>query len=322
MVAALRDVVRCSAEISGLKSGDTVMDIGCNDGTLLSLYPEMGHHVRRIGVDPSRNLADKAKANCDLFLNEYFSRNPGADRCQLITAIAMFYDLEDVSEFMESVKSWLDRKGVLVIQMTDLCSMICQNAFDNIVHEHLEYWSLDAMIQVMQRFGMVVFRVETNDTNGGSLRAYCSNRGEREIDSTVEFYLKKERHIIKDGLPEFYHTMMQTLAALRAFLLTAHQDGKKVCGIGASTKGNTLLQLLEANSSLISSIGEVSKEKFGYYTIGSSIPIRSEVEVLAENPDYLLILPWHFAGGFKKKLIGRNLVIPMPVPTLNGAALC
>jgi NDP-4-keto-2,6-dideoxyhexose 3-C-methyltransferase len=233
----------------------------------------------------------------------------------------MFYDLEDIPGFMEAITTWLHDDGVFIVQMTDLHSMMKVNAFDNIVHEHLEYWSLKSLSLLLKRYGIEVFNVSENDVNGGSIRAYCSFNGKNRVDGSVNEYLEKELPWITDGWRSFEINMNRTIAAIKAFLITARHCGKRVCAIGASTKGNTLLQLLEANPSLISSIGEVSSNKFGLFTAGSEIPILSETEVLSLSPDYLIVLPWHFARGFEKKLEGRDLVIPMPIPRLNQAIL-
>lgn len=321
MVAALNDVVTRGIEIAGLRDGDTVLDIGCNDGTMLGLYEKSSVRVTRIGVDPSKNLAEEAKRNCDLFINDYFSVNQTQHRCRLITAIAMFYDLPDATQFMAAIDSWLSDDGVFVIQMTDLNAMIVENAFDNIVHEHLEYWSLKALTHLMERAEMTVFRVETNDVNGGSLRAYCCRKGMREVDDSVSSYEFGEHSVLERGWDNFNCRMIRTISTVKSALMIARDCGMKVWGVGASTKGNTLLQLLGDGANAIEGIGEVSKDKFGTYTIGTGIPIQSEEEMFERNPNYYLILPWHFAKGIRKKLGYSGTIIPMPEPRMNDTIL-
>lgn len=321
MVSALRDVAVKGSEAARLKDGDSVLDVGCNDGTLLGCFRELNPSLRCIGVDPSLNLADQARQRCDVFINDYLGNNPGEKPVKLITAIAMFYDLDEVSPFLRSILSWLDEDGVLVIQMTDLLSMMRVNAFDNIVHEHLEYWSLSSLRNVCDRNGLTIFRVENNDVNGGSLRAYCCRRGHRSEEPSVAEYVNREKPWILDGWRAFEINLHRTLAALKSFLVTSIHAGKLVCGLGASTKGNTLLQLLETGPDEIECIGEVSADKIGKYTVGSGIPIVSEKSALDINSHYVLILPWHFSTTFKHKIGFRNLVFPMPTPRINECEL-
>jgi SAM-dependent methyltransferase len=321
MVAALADVAAEGAKAAKLEPGDTVLDIGCNDGTLLQIIGDRKLDVYRIGFDPSQNLAAEASSRCEMFVNDFFGPNTGRDKAKLITAIAMFYDLPKVIPFLESVLTWLHPNGVFVIQMTDLYSMMRQNAFDNIVHEHLEYWSLRSLIAVCERAHLDVFRVTENDVNGGSIRAFCCHKNTRPIEPGVANFVQRESTWIDVGWPTFINNLHRTLSALRAHLKTARQDGKLVVGIGASTKGNTLLQLLEADPSQIHMIGEVSKDKFGMHTIGTAITIVPEETALAASPDYVLVLPWHFAASMIEKLKGYNVVLPMPVPKLNGQPL-
>lgn len=322
MVDALEDVAFCAAQECRLSDGDTVVDIGCNDGTLLACYSEkLGIKAFRIGVDPCVNLAGKASSHCELFLNEYFGTSKPVRKARLITAVAMFYDLEDVSAFMRSVKEWLLEDGIFVIQMTDLLSMMEQNAFDNICHEHLEYWSLKSLIYLMHSQDMEVFRITTNRVNGGSIRAFCCRPGVRRMEDSVKEYLARESPWVEFGWRSFEINARRTLSAVRSFILAAVHGGKTVSAIGASTKGNTLLQLLDLPMGHIREIAEVNPDKFGKFTVGTGIPIRPEYEVLFRNPDYILVLPWHFIEDFKSRLAGRNILWPMPIPKINDEVL-
>lgn len=318
MREALRDVVKEAVAAVDLKSGDLVVDIGCNDGTLLGFYPEYVAGIERVGFDPALNLAEKARRHCEVFINDYFGPNLGKKKARVITAIAMFYDLENIEAFMQSVLTWLSDDGVFVIQMTDLLSMIELSAFDNICHEHLEYWSLKSLLSLLRRFKLSAFRVEHNTVNGGSLRVFCCHNGAREPDASVAEYLAGEAWACKAwGL--FEREKFATVIMLREFCRVQTNKGRLIVGLGASTKGNTLLQVAGLTAKDIAYIGELSPAKFAYYTIGSWIPIRPEGWVIGQNPDAAIVLPWHFLDGFKKKLPGLKLIPTLPPASLRQA---
>lgn len=311
MAEALRDVVREAVGVVDLKAGDTVVDIGCNDGTLLVFYPEFVVGVVRVGFDPALNLAEKAQRHCEVFINDYFGPNLGKKKAKVVTAIAMFYDLENIESFMESVLSWLADDGVFIIQMTDLLSMITLGAFDNICHEHLEYWSLKSLISLLRRFKLSVFRVTHNDVNGGSIRVFCCANGARTPEPSVAHYLQGEP-LAYNAWNSFRLLKDMVVREIVGFCDLQSKQGRLVVGLGASTKGNTFLQVAGLGPDLIRYIGEVSPSKFAYYTIGSAIPIRPEGWVMNQNPDAVIVLPWHFIAGLRSKLPDQHLIPVLP----------
>jgi hypothetical protein len=207
--------------------------------------------------------------------------------------------------------------------MTDLVSMLLLNAFDNICHEHLEYYSLHVLNNLLRKHGLQIFDLEWNSVNGGSLRVYVAHRGTHKISENVEHGLAKEYLILNSTLGTF-ESFRQRLGLIddkvTDFLVLAQTNGYIVGGLGASTKGNTLLQYFGITDDLLPFILEVNKDKYGRKTIGTEIPIVSETN-MEKYPDYLFVLPWHFRNSIlEKKNIkeylenGGKIVFPLPVP--------
>ena len=312
MVIALKDVVNAAAGMVSLKEGDTWLDIGANDGTLVGLVPE---GVRTIGVEPSMEMSLLAYPRMRVgstWYNTYFPLPAWADAdvppCKVITSIAMFYDLPDPNGFVAEIARMLDPEGVWVCQMGDLDSMLETNGFDAICHEHLEYWSPASFDALLARHGLMIAEMDQNRVNGGSLRFYVKHGKARLPQARVQW---------GDRLTAFAHRIEALREDTRAVLADLKRGGGSIWGYGASTKGNTLLQYYGLGTSTIEAIAERSEAKWGKYTVGSWIPIASEAEMRQARPDYLLVLPWHFIDGFlqrEREFLegGGRFIVPLP----------
>ncbi len=323
MRAALGDIASKAAHFAGLQAGDSVLDIGCNDGTLLRSYGYDG--VRRVGFEPAENLACEAAAGTDRIVPDFFSARPVAgEQFRIVTSIAMFYDLEDPSAFVADVASILMEEGVWVIEMHYLPAVLEYNAFDAICHEHLEYYSLSSLEPLLARHGLLVADVETNDVNGGSFRVYVVHRNSPAASvparrERVDAMRAREQTA---GLrspsvyQEFGARVRQIGAKLREWLGNERRHGQEISAYGASTKGNTLLQVFGLDHTVIRSAAERNPEKWGKYTVGTWIPIVSEAEARA-HADNFLVLPWHFMDEIQIRehdflARGGKLVAPLP----------
>lgn len=322
MIEALQDIVDEVQKRVKLAPGDVVIDIGANDGTMLAMYPR---YVTKIGIDPALNLADEAKANCDYFINDYFSAAAVPKRypmAKVITSIAMFYDLPNPVSFVDNVKQVLSPDGIWVIQLTDLTCMLETNAFDNICHEHLEYYSLDVIADLLYKQGLEVFDISYNSVNGQSVRLYVSRVGYRKVQPQVKKAFEAERRYLqefRDPFREFAKRVEQIRTVVQGFF-EKHKDDV-IYAMGASTKGNTLLQYFQLNNKHIDCAVEVSPEKYGKYTVGTEIQIvpQDDVPNKLTYPDYYFILPWHFTDNFVGKNRsfleqGGRFFVPMPWP--------
>jgi SAM-dependent methyltransferase len=319
---------------------DIAVDIGCNDGTLLSNYPR---DVVRVGFDPSlgtnlntsNNLAIYCQENlstggarykifAEYFNAEKFKSFFGKRKASVVTAIAMFYDLDDPNEFLQDVKEILDDDGTLIIQQNYLVGMLKNVAFDNVCHEHLEYFSLTALESLLDRNGFEVVDVEEREINGGSFRTYIQKKGTfRFVNPSVKIMRQKELEMgLNTTVPYFtFASKVQQLAEdLRQYIEKKVKEGKKVYVYGASTRGNSLLQVAKIDYNLISGAAERNPTKYGKYTAGTKIKIVSEEEA-RKKADIFLCLPWFFRDSFikrEKEFIkkGKHLIFPLPKITI------
>lgn len=320
MVAHLQGKIRAIIDRVELNDGDLVIDIGSNDATSLSAYPS---NLILVGVDPvGKKFQDYYPPHVTL-IPELFSANlvgarfPGK-KAKVITSFSMVYDLEDPLGFAREIAGLLASDGIWVFEQSYMPLMLERMAFDTICHEHIEYYGLKQIEWMLERAGLQIVDVDFNDVNGGSFSVVAAlNNSDRRAADSVSTALRREAELGVDALSTyacFRADIEKTCAALKDFLAQAKRDGKRVCGIGASTKGNVLLQYCDLSSSDVEMIGEINPDKFGSVTPGTWIPIEDEAKVLASKPDYLLVLPWHFRDYFldNPMYVGQQLVFPLP----------
>ncbi len=313
MVRDLQDVVNHAEKY--LEDGETVVDIGANDGTMLGLYSK---DVYKIGIDPAKNVGN-SEGHCDLFINDYFPTKqfPIDKKAKVITGIAMFYDLPVIKDFMQGIVDILTVGGVFIIQFTDLTTTLKINAFDNLVFEHLEYYTLLMLDKIAREFGLELIDVSYNMVNGGSLRVTLSRYGQYLPTMSIHKYLFEEyQYLQTDNL----YMLAERIEKHKNIILGFIKD-KDVAVMSASTKGNTLLQFFGVDSTMITHAAEINEEKFGLKTVGTNIPIISEEESLNDPPDYYLVLAWHFILNFVEKNTkyleeGGSFIVPLPIPSL------
>jgi SAM-dependent methyltransferase len=328
MRAHLAEIATTAAKMVGGGKGKakTVLDIGCNDGTLLRAYPK---GFRKFGVDPSdivREIKDKdITAVNDLFPSAELDSLLGKRKLDIVTSIAMFYDLEDPVAFAQSIAHRLAPEGIWVVEMSYMPKMLEMDSYDTICHEHLEYYSLAVLEQIMDRAGLKVVRVEENDINGGSIRCYVAlkssvRHGKPEWRDEIAAMRQKEFDLELDTDKPYknFQTRIDAHAKkLLALLKKLKSEGARIHIYGASTKGNTILQWCGIDKTIIDYAAERNPDKFGARTIGTDIPIVSEAESRAMKPDYYLVLPWHFQEEFLKREektleAGTGMIFPLP----------
>ena len=327
MVKELSNIVDNAEKLVKLNVGDVVIDIGSNDGTLLKQYKTEG--IIKVGFEPS-NLWELTNGNNVKILHDYFNFNsfnsefPGK-KAEIITSIAMFYDLENPNSFVSDIKRCLAENGVWIIQMNYLGLMLENNTFDNISHEHLEYYSLLTLEKLLQKHALEVFDVELNNVNGGSFRVYIRHLGAQiGNSSTARGRLKAQRDYelnsrleSKETYINFARRIEKIKTDLIALLNTITQQGKKVYIYGASTRGLVLLQFAGIDNKLISAATDKNPDKWGKYIVGTGIKIIPLTKYRQEKPDYLFVLPYHFIDEIKeqeKEFINRGgkLIIAIP----------
>ncbi len=333
---ALAEIAHRAEQLIHLQQGEAVLDIGCNDGTLLGSYRSQG--IYKIGIDPAENIAPLArgvadKLVTDFFQGEVFQKDPdlSAVRPKIITSIAMFYDLEDPKKFVADVKSIMHPDGVWIVQMSYLPLMLKTHELGNICHEHLEYYSFQSLEYLLNLFDFEAVDVELNDINGGSFRVYIRARSADKTvfgDPTYREIARERVQTIREhelsmGLDkvdvyrEFAVWCERIKNDVVSFIREQVKQGKKVCVYGASTKGNTVLQYYGLDHTVIHSAAERNADKWGKVTVGTHVPIISEEEARKINPDFFLVLPWHFLEEFKDRekeylLTGGRFIVPAP----------
>ncbi len=310
----------------------SALDIGCNDGTLLRFYPEQ---TAKYGIDPSdvvHAIGPGINVVQDLFPSEELLARLPKGGFDVVTAIAMFYDLEDPVAFVRGVKQVLAPGGLWVLEMSYMPLMLQMNSYDTICHEHLEYYSLSTVEYVLRQAGLKIVDATLNDINGGSIRCLAAH--------TSNFRLRRDefdRHV-KDLRRQEFDFELDTDKPYRNFqdrinvhredltrlLKQLKRDGKRIHVYGASTKGNTILQWCGIDRRIVDVAAERNPEKYGAATLGTEIPIVSEEESRALKPDFYLVLPWHF----RKEILereretlanGTGLIFPLPTVELVRA---
>lgn len=298
------------------------VDIGANDGTLLKYYPK---NVRKIGVEPVKKLAKECSEFADTVINDFFNYSSYNKqlkdlKADIVTAISCFYDMEEPNIFISDVKKILKEDGIFVVQQNYLVKMLTQNAFDNIVHEHIEYYSLISLQNLLKRHGLEVFDLELRELNGGSFRTYIAYANTRTISNAVHEQMELEIMIglnRKKIYTDFAKRIKENKKAVNSFVKDEIKKGKKIYLYGASTRGNTLLQYFDLDNSLIQKAVERNPEKWGMKIASVGIPIISEEQARQEKPDYMLVLPWFFKEEFLEReknylKSGGHFIFPLP----------
>ena len=321
MVSHLYNKVSRIRNLVKLESGDLVLDIGSNDGTTLGAYP---NDLLLVGMDPTGEKFRSYYAPHIQLIPDFFSADKLANaypsrKAKVITSFSMFYDLEDPMAFAREVSNSLHPEGIWVFEQSYMPMMLERNSYDTICHEHLEYYGLRQIVWLAERVGLKIIDVEFNDINGGSFSvvAALSSSVRKDDSGLVARIMAEEEAAGLSSLTPyqlFANNASQSRSAIQAFFSQARSEGKRVCCLGASTKGNVILQYCGLSSDDIETIGEVNPDKFGAFTAGSWIPIEDEEKVLESKPDYLMVLPWHFRDFFlnNKTYAGRQLVFPLP----------
>lgn len=325
MVDHLTHKVRQLERLVPPKSGDAVLDIGSNDGTLLKAYGSDG--IERIGIDPTGAKFSAYYPAGVKLVPDFFSAAAyrGATRrpASIVTSIAMFYDLDRPIEFAREVASVLADDGIWHFEQSYMPSMLRLNSYDTICHEHLEYYSLQTVEKILSSADMKIVDVGMNNVNGGSFAVTAvksANRSVRANRPVIDWMLAQEDRMGL-GTPkpfrDFEERVFRHRDDLTRLIRSLTADGKKVLGYGASTKGNVVLQFCGFGPADIPAIAEVNTDKFGRVTPGTHIPIVSEQEAKAMKPDYFLVLPWHFKDGILRREKdylsgGGKFIFPFP----------
>ena len=315
MRLGLKNIFDDSLKHVKLNKKDVVLDIGANDGTLLSYYKRKKFIT--IGCEPAKNLQQNLKKNCHFSIKNFWDKKElykvllknRLKKPKIITAIGMFYDLEEPNKFIKDAADSLHENGIFIAQLMCLKSMIEKNDLGNICHEHIEFYSLKSIKFLFEKNGMEIFKIEKNDINGGSYRIYCRKFKNGSI--------KLPNENVLNLMKGFVNRVKRNKKLIVKFIKKKIKINKKIYLYGASTKGNTVLQYYGLNSKMIPFAAERSPEKWGRYTIGTGIKIISEKMARNLKPDYFFVTPWSFISEFIKRekqwlKNGGSFILPFP----------
>jgi hypothetical protein len=325
MVAHLHGKVRRILGMVKLEAGDLVIDIGSNDSTTLQAYPAAD--VTLVGIDPTgvkfhTYYPPHIQLIPDFFSARLLKERFPTKKAKVVTSFSMFYDLEAPLSFMQEIHDVLADDGIWVFEQSYMPTMLDTNSYDTVCHEHLEFYALRQIKWMADRVGFKILDVEFNDVNGGSFSVTVAKsvKGGEAAIPAVQKILDEERTRGLDTLvpyQAFAQRVADSRSALLAFIQQARTEGKTVAALGASTKGNVLLQYCGVTEKEIFCVGEVNSEKYGCFTPGTWLPIVPESDLLKNEPDYLIVLPWHFKRFFLSNTKWKHAKLVFPLPGLE-----
>ena len=305
-------------EIAGIANeytepGDCVLDIGANDGTLLSGIEK---DRIRIGCEPASNLWNKLCKHADVVLPTMWDSSKMKYKCKVVTAIGMFYDMDDPNEFIKGVTDVLAEDGVFIAQLMTLKPMLDTSDLGNVCHEHLEYYSYKSLVKLYEQNGLQICDIKQNDIQGGSYQIWAKHYHSGSIEHSES---------TREQLENFVNIIEQNGKLLRTLLKDRLSTDKKCYVYGASTKGNTMLQIWKLKD-YFEGAAEIHPDKIGRYTVGTDIPIVSEEQAL-EDADVFFVPNFGFKDLFIEKLKpwieqGGELIFAMPsIEVINESTI-
>ena len=305
-------------------SDPLVVDIASNDGTLLSGYSS---RVTKVGIDPLIDIVSNFYPQDAIKLNNFFDEDVYFRRvsrkANLVTSLSVIYDLDDPIKFAREVANILEDGGIWHFEQSYLVSMVKTLSYDTICHEHILYLRLTDIMRILSESGFQIKEASLNEINGGSIAVTAIKQAKKlEKEPFVEYLIKNESlesFTDDQALLKFARSSVEHKKVLKCLLEDYKNSGYEIFGLGASTKGNVLLQWCNLNKNVINFIGDINQRKFGLETPGTSIPIVDEREVFEKaNPKSIsLVLPWHFRSGIVAKskdylAKGGRLLFPLP----------
>lgn len=326
LVGHLRDLAKVVADRRNLKAGDLVLDVGCNDGTLLAGFRDLGLGIRTLGIDPARNLQPLSAANGVDVMVDYFGRDSARrivaeyGKAAVVTGTNVFLHIPVLDDFMAGLDEVLTPGGVFVVEAHYLRDLVEQMAFDTIYHEHCSYWSLHAERAMFARHGFEVIDAERLPIHHGQLRLFVQRKGEGVPGPRVAQLIADEERL---GLNRFetFQRFASRVAELRTALNQTLDgllaEGHSVAAYGAPAKGMTLLTYLGIDRTRVKWIADKSPLKQGRFTPGTHISIVPPSRLVEEQPDYCLLLAWNFADEIMAEQAeyrrrGGRFILPVP----------
>jgi hypothetical protein len=307
----LKEISELASDIVDIKESDVFLDIGANDGTLLS---NLKNKCITVGCEPASNLADDLKTNCDYQIHDFWNvenyEKLGIPKAKVITAIGMFYDMEDPNQFIGDAAKVMHEDGIFIAQLMTLKPMLDNKDLGNICHEHLEYYTYKSLKYLFETNGLEIYKIEENAINGGSYRIFARHLNKGSIDY--------HENITKQDVIDFMGDVDSIKLEIKTLIEKLQKEGKKIYGYGASTKGNVICQYFDLTNSEIIAIADKNPAKEGLFTL-TDIPVISEEEA-RKSADVFFILPYGFTEEFiirEKEWVKNGGILVSPLPYLR-----
>ncbi len=328
MTKLLRDnfaelYAECSAMLK-LKADDLVIDIGSNDGTLLSNFKNGGHRV--LGIEPT-DVGHIANSRGIPTLQRYFGpetarevhKQHGAAR--VVTAANCFAHIEDVHAIVDGIVGLLGPDGVFISESHYLIGLLDKLQYDTIYHEHLRYYSLTSLKHLLEMHDLEVFHARPIPTHGGSIRVYAARRGTQKVQPSAAAMLAAEPRgeAMAQRLAVFRREVVLSKLRLHSLLREIKEKGGRIAGISAPSRASTLVNYVGLDEGIIDYVCEIAGSlKIGKYMPGTQIPVVDESKLFENQPDCAVIFSWHIADELAPKLKAKGfrgrLVTPLPAP--------
>jgi len=308
---------------------DLIIDVGSNDGTLLSNFKDNGHRV--LGIEPT-GVAELAKERGIPTVVSFFAaelaRKVRVEQgpAKIVTATNVFAHMEDIHAVLDGVIALLEDDGVFISESHYLISLLETLQYDTIYHEHLRYYSLHSLQYLLQMHGLKVLHARRIPTHGGSLRVYAVKSGDQPVLPSVTDLLEEEKAkwLGYDKLADFKRRVLNSKLDLYGLLLDIKKRGHRICGISAPSRASTLINYVGLDDGILEYVLEVSGSlKIGKYMPGTLIPVHEESRLFEEQPEYAIILSWHIANELIPKLARKGykgkFIVPLPTPAVVGS---
>ena len=309
----------------GLKKDDLVVDIGSNDGTLLANFQKAGNRV--VGIEPT-DVGKTADARGIPTITAFFDSAAVDEvlskygRARVITATNVFAHIEGIHAIVDALLRLLGDDGVFISESHYWVGLMDTLQYDTIYHEHLRYYSLTSLRNLLAMHGLEVFHARPIPTHGGSIRVYAARKGKRAVQPSVAAYLAAERQALTPSrLDTFRRGVVASKLKLYRLLEDVSGGGARIYGIGAPSRAVTMVNYVGLDDGIVASILEIKgSHKIGKYMPGTLIPVVDEEQLFTDQPDYALLFSWHIADELVPKLRGRGyrgrFIVPLPEPRL------
>jgi SAM-dependent methyltransferase len=323
------ELCRESKDIASLRPEDLIVDVGSNNGTLLTNLKLAGHRV--LGIEPTltANLAlERGIPTLTAFLEPEVARQVRKDHgpARVVIATNLLAHVPDIHDLLESMLTLLDEKGVFIAEVQDLLGVVEKLQYDSFYHEHMRYYSLESLLYLLSMHGLEVFHAKRIPTHGGSLRVYAARRNAYAVRDSVARLLAEDAAALGsfDKLKEFSQRAMMAKLELQSALFDIKRSGKRIFAVGAASRAIMLVNYLALDNGILDCVVEIpGSSKIGTYMPGTLIPIVEESRLWVEQPNFALLLSWHVADDLIPKLTEKGFsgdyLVPLPRPAIVRA---